>query len=136
MANLNETDPAYGPNCQACMDGPNGAPSGCVCKPSACLQPCFGVQYTSPKDGSRGCCPLGQTFSYDPRALCSHTIPSPELEDVVLVLLIPNLLVLVPQLSLRARNLSPVVLVLEERTLSGILIEVREPSASAHFSFC
>jgi hypothetical protein len=70
-----------------------------------------------------------------PTALRSPTIPSPELEDVVLVLLIPNLLVLVPQLSLRARNLSLAVSLLEERTLSGIPIEVREPSVSANSLF-
>lgn len=69
ISNLDCPDPAYGPNYQACMGGPNGAPSGCVCKPSACLQPCFGNYYTSPKDGSRGCCPLDQMFSFDAKSL-------------------------------------------------------------------
>lgn len=68
-SNLDSSDPAYGPNYQACMGGPNGAPSGCVCKATACLQPCFGNQYISPKDGSRGCCALDQTYSFDAKTL-------------------------------------------------------------------
>ncbi|KAH7370529.1 hypothetical protein BKA65DRAFT_562317 [Rhexocercosporidium sp. MPI-PUGE-AT-0058] len=61
-------DPAYGPNYEASYT-PDGSPNGCFCKPSVCPKPCFGNKYTSPKDGSRGCCPEEQQFSYDAESL-------------------------------------------------------------------
>lgn len=61
-------DPAYGPNYEASYT-PDGFPNGCFCKPSVCPKPCFGNKYTLPKDGSRGCCPEDQEFSYDGESL-------------------------------------------------------------------